>query len=147
MTDYYLLRPEVPGHFGDETVLDNSTHPPVVHSLTYEFDGWIGDQILTSYPVILVTESLASDFEKAGASGYHLAPVKVRTTRQFRELYGSKKLPPFRWLQITGTPWEDDLFPSSKQRLIVSKKILDIILATKPKVLEYALTEKPVPSK
>jgi hypothetical protein len=143
MTDYYILEPEVPGHFGDETVLDNSTHPPVVHSLSFEFDGWGGDQLVTAFPVYLVTETLAAELGRIGATGYKLAPVTVRTTRQFREFYGKKKLPPFRWFQVTGKQWHDDFFRGPTNRLTASKRVLDIVLATNPTDLDYEPAKRP----
>jgi hypothetical protein len=46
---FYELAPEVAGHWGPGTVMDASEHPPIAHSLHYEFDGWL-DELLESFP-------------------------------------------------------------------------------------------------
>lgn len=46
---YKLIEPEVAGSLGKETELDSSVFPPHVKKLHYEFDGWLGDDILESF--------------------------------------------------------------------------------------------------
>ena len=55
---FHTLEPEVAGGFGEQTILDNSTHPPDVKWLHYVLDGWLGDDILESFPCYIVTERL-----------------------------------------------------------------------------------------
>lgn len=43
---FYSLEPEVAGSLGPGTVMDTAVHPPRVHKLHYESDGWSGDDIL-----------------------------------------------------------------------------------------------------
>src|SRR5262245_11876854 len=43
---YFLLDPEVAGHFGKNCVVDLSKRPPIVTGFHNEFDGWLGDDLL-----------------------------------------------------------------------------------------------------
>ena len=43
---YYHLEPEVAGGIGERTVLDRSGPRLRATSLHYEFDGWLGDDLL-----------------------------------------------------------------------------------------------------
>jgi hypothetical protein len=43
---YFYVEPEVAGGLGERTVMDRSTHPPVVKRLHYQLEGWLGDAIL-----------------------------------------------------------------------------------------------------
>lgn len=58
---FYVLEPEVAGGWGgDGTVVDREFHPPIVSRLVYEFDGWLGDDLVTTFPpVYIVTTGCA----------------------------------------------------------------------------------------
>src|SRR3954454_10828086 len=60
---YFALEPEVAGQLGDTTMLDTSVHPPVIQRLEYRFDGWLGDDLLESFPCFVVTERLANELK------------------------------------------------------------------------------------
>lgn len=45
---FYKLKPEVPGHFGEETELNQIGKTFVVENLHYVIDGWQGDDIITT---------------------------------------------------------------------------------------------------
>ena len=65
----YVLGPEVAGGWGVETVADTTRHPPVVYKLHYEFQGWLGDDVVETFPAILVTRRLADAFEQERLTG------------------------------------------------------------------------------
>ena len=58
--EYYLIEPEVAGGIGEHSVIDRSSGKMVVRKLHYEFDGWLGDELLESTPCFIVSERLDS---------------------------------------------------------------------------------------
>ena len=60
--NYYLLNPEVAGELGDgsELVYEGGKIKEVVF-LEYNFMGWRGDELLSTHPCFIVTESLQND--------------------------------------------------------------------------------------
>jgi len=53
-----ITDPEVAGRLGEKTVLIATSHPPITERLNYEFDGWLGDDLLEPFLCYIVTESL-----------------------------------------------------------------------------------------
>ena len=47
---YYVIEPEVAGGFGENCEIDWSTGKMQVNKLHYQFDGWLGDELLESTP-------------------------------------------------------------------------------------------------
>ena len=60
MTMFYVLEPEVAGDLGAGSILDYSTQPPTVLKLQYEFNVWLGDDLLTTPPCFLIVFSMCS---------------------------------------------------------------------------------------
>jgi hypothetical protein len=54
--EYFQIAPEVAGGWGRNTVMDRSIHPPHVTKLHFEFDGWLGDVLLESFPCYIITK-------------------------------------------------------------------------------------------
>lgn len=77
MSDFWSLEPEVAGELGDESVLDTTVHPPRVFKLQYRFIGWLGDDLLETFPCYIVTESLASALLSARLTGFELDEVEL----------------------------------------------------------------------
>jgi hypothetical protein len=128
---YYLLSPEVAGGFGKNTLMDRTHHPPEVTRLHYEFEGWLGDELLESFPCFIVTQSLAQAIADAALSGVEFRHVEVTTSDQFRELYPSQDLPEFVWLGVVGTPGQDDFGLDKTSRLVVSEAALEVLRTRK----------------
>jgi hypothetical protein len=125
---YYLLEPEVAGDFGDDTIMDHSVVPPVVTRLQYRFQDWLGDELLESTPVFIVTERLAGLIEQANLTGYRFDEVDTILDEQAEELAGGPiELPKFRWLQLTGRPEADDFGASANGSLVVSERALEVL--------------------
>lgn len=122
---FYILEPEVAGGMGEGTVLDRSTHPPGVSRLHYEFEGWLGDELLTTFPCYIVTARVQDALETLAATGVGFDAVQISASETFRELNPGRKLPEFAWLKVTGTAGKDDLGLSSDHRLVVSQRVLD----------------------
>ena len=124
---YYRIEPEVAGGWGEGTEADTTCHPPKVTSLVFEFEGWLGDSIVTSFPCYLVTEELAQSISHSKLSGYELADCKITKSEAFDELYPNKKLPKFLWLQVVGEAGVDDFGIGKDLRLLVSAAALSIL--------------------
>lgn len=123
----YIMEPEVAGGWGDDTLVDTSVHPPIVTALVYAFDGWSGDDLLTTFPCFIVTDRLAALIEATKLSGYSFAPVKCVKTETFDDLYPGRSLPAFRWLKVTGTVNCDDFAIDDEHRLVVSDAAYAVI--------------------
>jgi hypothetical protein len=124
---YYIVEPEVAGGFGERTVLDASMHPPRVSRLHYEFEGWLGDELLTAFPVYIVTERARRALEALGATGIELDTVEVSTSPTFEDMYPGRALPEFLWMKVRGAAGVDDFGMSADHRLVVSQRALDAL--------------------
>lgn len=122
----YQLEPEVAGGFGDATVIDTSVSPNVVTRLDYEFDGWLGDELLEFITVHLVTIRVRDALVDAGLTGIRFAPVTVSQSEQFREVH-TGDLPDWVWMQVLGAPDHDDAWIGAGQMLIVSERMLAVL--------------------
>lgn len=61
---FLKLQPEVAGGLGAKTIMNTTVHPPSVSILEYEFDGWLGDDLLESFPCFVVSERLKNPLEE-----------------------------------------------------------------------------------
>lgn len=127
MTAYYQIEPEVAGGWGESTEADTSTHPPTVYFLHYEFQGWLGDELLESFPCFLVTQRVGQALQEAGLVGYRLEEVKVSVSSEFLEAQGDLMLPEFHRLKITGRAGQADFGMSESLLLTVSEQALAVL--------------------
>ncbi|GEN73833.1 hypothetical protein [Chryseobacterium lathyri] len=119
---YKLIEPEVAGGLGDKTEMDNSFFPPLIKTLNYEFDGWLGDDILESFPCYIMTEVLRKGVEAEGLTGIYFSEVLISKSETFLELYSNRDLPNFFWAKISGEPYKDDFFITEQNTLAISEK-------------------------
>lgn len=138
MAEHFVVEPEVAGGLGERTVMDRSSHPPIVSRLHYQFEGWLGDQIVESFPCYLVTESLAAEIVRQGMTGVEFHDVEVTCSQEFYEVHGATALPKFVWLKVTGVAGVDDFGIAGDLRLTVSARVLKLIQATMPRGLDFA---------
>ena len=124
---FIVLGPEVAGGHGPKTLADRTVHPPRVARLHYELAGWLGDDLLESFPCFVVTARLADRLASVRLSGFRLDDVLITTSDEFKELYPARSLPDFRWLKITGRPGVDDFGLTPDQRLVVSDAALAVL--------------------
>jgi len=124
--DYFAIEPEVAGGWGKNTIADRTVHPPRIIYLHYEFDGWLGDDIVESAPCFLVSERLAN-LLSGNLTGYGLAEVEVSTSEEFRDLNPHLHLPTFHWLQLTGAAGKDDFGLAQDLRCVVSGNALVVL--------------------
>ncbi|WP_431612370.1 hypothetical protein [Chryseobacterium sp. 'Rf worker isolate 10'] len=124
---YKLIEPEVAGSLGDQTQLDNSFFPPLIKNLHYEFEGWLGDDILESFPCYIVTERLRKGIESEQLSGISFDQVLVSKSETFLELYPDRELPNFFWAKINGESNRDDFFITEKNGLAISERAYSLL--------------------
>jgi hypothetical protein len=103
----FVLTPGASGEAGPETqiIFNDSDIPHIaweVVKLEYEFQGWLGDELLLSVPSYIVTESLADDMLSSDLSGFVFDKVLVSRSEDFWEFYPDFLLPNFRWLKPVG---------------------------------------------
>ena len=84
----YLLEPGVAGGFGKNSVItfENNRIKDVKH-LHYIFEGWLGDDVLTSSPCFIITSHLADAISNSDLKGYELRKIEVSLSDNFVELY------------------------------------------------------------
>jgi hypothetical protein len=124
---FFVVEPEVAGGLGPHTVMDRSVHPPLVAHLHYVLDGWLGDQIVESFPCWIVTGVLADTIRRARLSGASFEPVEVSTSDEFDELYPGRSLPKFERIVVIGLAESDDFGIGVDQRLVVSSAALGLL--------------------
>jgi hypothetical protein len=127
MPDSFVLMPEVAGGLGDGTVIDRSTTPPIVSRLHYVMEGWLGDDLLETFPCYIVTERLGNALRSQSLSGIAFGSVQVSKSQQFEDLYPNRQLPKFFWLKVTGNAGRDDFGLSADFNLVVSDHALGIL--------------------
>ncbi|MEE5104473.1 hypothetical protein V2J92_07980 [Pseudomonas alliivorans] len=123
---YYYIEPEVGGGWGESTIADTSCHPPKVEKLEYKFDGWLGDDILETFPCFIVTEKLAKSIFNSKLTGVSYKPVKISMSADFLENHSSA-LPEFKWMQVDGIIGKDDFYLAKDNRLVVSERALKLL--------------------
>ena len=123
---FYVLQPEVAGSWSDGTAVDRTFHPPIVSRLTYEFSGWGGDDIVTSFPVYIVTDRLRRALESSGLTGFEFDVVTVTTNEQFDDV-GPPALPEWAWLRLTGRPRASDAWAGNLGDITVSERMLALL--------------------
>lgn len=123
---FFLINPEVAGGLGENTVIHRNRVPPRVERLHYEFEDWLGDDLVESYPCFVVTLEMGERLARAELTGFVLRDVEVSTSDTFQELHPGR-LPEFRWLDVDVTPGEDDFGLDERARLVVSEKALDVL--------------------
>ncbi|MEO8502143.1 MAG: hypothetical protein ABI565_14580 [Vicinamibacteria bacterium] len=106
---FYALDPEVAGELGEHSLLDASVHPPIVKRLHYHFQGWLGDDLVQSFPVFLVSDRLRRAMEAAKLSGGSFDDAEVSVAEDFGAVSMGRSLPGFSWLKVTGIAQRDDL--------------------------------------
>lgn len=125
---FYYLEPEVGGGLGRHCIIDRASgKTSTVLKLHYEFDGWLGDEILESTPCFIVSGKLAEMIERVRLSGVKFDDVEITTSDEFAQLYPDCRLPNFAWLKIFGQAGRDDFGVAPDLRLVVSDKAMKLL--------------------
>ena len=133
-----MIEPEVAGNIADSTG-DWSVHPPTIDTLCYEFDDWLGTEIVTSFPCFIVTDALKVALETIQPTGCQFDSVEVSVSDLFEVLNSEDlsdaspnggTLPKFHWLKPTGTLMQDDFAQTGIEKgykLAVSQRVWDVL--------------------
>lgn len=133
----YLLEPEVPGGIGNNSKLlyENGRIKQAIH-LHYEFEGWLGDDLITTSPFFLVTEGIANAIKESDLQGYSFKDIEISTSYSFKELHPNRVLPRFQLLIPVGvievegkyiTSWTGhDFCMKSRIDLVISEKAFEL---------------------
>ncbi|ANT51227.1 hypothetical protein MEA186_05461 [Mesorhizobium amorphae CCNWGS0123] len=124
---YYEVKPLVAGELSEGTVMDTSVHPPIVSKLHYQFDAWLGDVLVTSFPCFLVTEEAKRGLLAIGISGATFADAEVTISEDFYLVQPDVELPPFVWLKVDGRAGHDDFGINQNLNLVMSERAFDVL--------------------
>jgi hypothetical protein len=122
---FRILDPEVAGGLGSRTRMDSSVHPPVVKRLHYELEGWLGDDLVQTFPCYLVTKKLQATLAAMHPTGLSFAAADVSAAEGFNDRNPGVALPELTWLKVHGAPGKDDFGLTADARLVVSDHILE----------------------
>lgn len=132
--NYYLLNPEIAGELGDgsELVYESGKIKEVVF-LEYNFMGWQGDELLSTHPCFIVTESLQNDIISNGLTGVKFRDIAMTFSDEFYDICGNIKVPRFVQI-ICNDLYEDnsenlhnDFYVNKYKEIIVSEKALSVL--------------------
>jgi hypothetical protein len=136
----YLLEPEVAGGLGEKTIFYDETYKngvKLISYLHYEFEGWLGDELLEATPSFIVTQELANSIQYSQLNGYIFGKVETTESDLFQELYPNKLLPKFKRLIPKGkvfinndtyNNWsQEDFCLSQNLELVVSPQAFKVI--------------------
>lgn len=124
---YYYIEPDVPGGIGKGSKVDSSTHPPTVSELHFYFDGWSGDDLVTTFPCYAITERFKNQLSESNFTGFEIDSLKISKSEIFNEIFPGRNLPNFYWLKINGKCGYDDLGIAKDHRLVISEKVKKIL--------------------
>jgi len=127
MIMYRAIGPEVAGGLGEQTIMKTNVHPPVVEKLHYEFDSWLGDDILESFPCFLVSERLKNSIVFENLTGVAFDDVLISESDLFRQIHPDLELPVLFWAKIDGERGIDDFVIGDDHRLLISEKAYTLL--------------------
>lgn len=120
--------PEVPGGQGIRTVMDTKIHPSVTRHLHFEFADWLGDDLIESFPVFLVSEKMFNSLIASNISGIKKnEDVEFSYADIFYDLNPEGKvIPNFVWIEVTTAP-DADFRIDQNRYLNVSAEALRVL--------------------
>lgn len=139
----YFLEPEVSGGLGEHTIYGTEQDVETkgisgkIRYLHYEFEGWLGDDILESTPTFIVSNKLQAKLRNSDFRDYKLEKCLITVSDEFKDMYPNKEIPAFsRFIPLGEVEVEDEKFKnwsghhfclSAKGELVVTKKALDFL--------------------
>ena len=139
----YFLEPEVSGGHGKQTIYGTEENvgkegiSAKVKYLHYEFEGWLGDDLIESTPAFIISSYLEYELKKSEFTDFKLEKCLVTMSDEWYELYPNKELPSFTRFIPLGTievegenfnHWSGHHFClSSKGELVVTQKAMDFL--------------------
>lgn len=132
--NYYLLYPEIAGELGEASeVIYESGRIREVTFLEYNFMGWQGDELLSTHPCFIVTNSLKNDIKSNEFSGVFFKRIKMTFSDEFYDLSGNLEVPQFVEMVCEFSYEENldnlqhDFYFNEYKELVVSERALTIL--------------------
>ena len=135
MIKYYVISPEVPGGIGEKSILEynDGIVSRIVH-LNFEFDDWLGDDVITTHPFLLVSLPLLATINENNLIGYKVRNVELSCSELFVELNNCNTVPIFKLLEIENVDTIEDLvnlqmdfYFYQNRDFVVSESVLNLI--------------------
>ncbi|MBM7585886.1 hypothetical protein JOC86_002428 [Bacillus pakistanensis] len=139
----YFLEPEVSGGHGEYTIYGTEDEIATegisgkVKYLHYEFEGWLGDDLLESTPAFIVSSKLETELENSDFIDYKLEECLITTSDEFIEMYPNKEIPAFsRFIPLGKIEVEEENFKnwsghhfclSPNGELVITQEALDFL--------------------
>ncbi|MCH5345343.1 MAG: hypothetical protein J1E64_15055 [Acetatifactor sp.] len=132
--NYYILNPEVAGELGDGSdLVYEGGKIKEVSFLEYNFMGWQGDELLSTHPCFIVTESLQNDIILNNLTGVKFKEISMTFSDEFYDMCGDVKIPQFVQI-ICNASYEDnagdlqyDFYYNKYKEIIVSERALSVL--------------------
>jgi hypothetical protein len=112
MAQFFQLDPEVPGNEGPGTIVANMPQlqaglafVPEIKHLEFQFDAWLGNDIVQTSPCYLVSDVLAEAMKQSELLGYRLQAITVSTTDvldRWQSEMVERPIPPFVRILMDG---------------------------------------------
>jgi hypothetical protein len=106
----YYLRPEVAGGWAEGTSVLNREQVESgaelylrVNHLHFQFEGWLGDQLIKAVSCYIAAEDLVSDVMKAECTGFTVQDATISSSPEFARLHSDLALPRFLRVLVSGT--------------------------------------------
>ncbi|MGZ0151033.1 hypothetical protein ACXJJ3_28535 [Kribbella sp. WER1] len=124
---YHYVDAEVPGGLAPECSRDRNQRVADSGPLHLVFDGWLGDDLVTTVPFWLVTERLAAALRASDLTGYELEPARASLGEQYA--LASRREVPRDWFRLipAGRAGQDDFALDDGTELVVSDAALRLL--------------------
>ncbi|UJP40005.1 hypothetical protein [Cellulomonas palmilytica] len=122
----YKFEPPVLGQLVKPTTFDNSTWPPTVAHVTYEFDSYRGQDVVATFPVVLVRSRLRDALVAAGLTGLSFEPVAVTAADHYDDLSPDVALP-VDWLRMHLGAIGDDAWRGEPHGITVPDTFVEVV--------------------
>ena len=99
----FALEPLVAGELGEGTRLDATTHPPEIEAAEYVLDAPTEEDLIESFPVFLVSESIGDRLTDTQLRGFTLEETRVIPSREYVEVYGRSQEVPVVTVEVEQT--------------------------------------------
>jgi hypothetical protein len=114
---YFVVEPEASGRPADEVGAPSCT-----------FDTWLGDDVVSAHPLLLVTTRLKEALLRLSQpTGFSIVPARATRSAFFERYNPDRSLPTFWAVQVDGRPGVDDLGMSSGGRVVASARVVDVL--------------------
>ncbi|WP_411334002.1 hypothetical protein ACK1LH_19385 [Metabacillus indicus] len=139
----FFIEPEVAGGHGNQSIYGTEQDILTdgisgrIKFLHYEFQGWLGDDLLEATPAFIVSHKLKAELMSSTFTDFKLEECQITVSDALKELDYAKKIPPFTRLipfgkiRIDGERFENwsghHFCMSSKGELVVTQEALDLL--------------------